>query len=262
MDFVKQKKNFFMYFPFDTKDILYYHKPMEYLKVFRNIVIDELKKRDWSRKELAHRVNIDATLINSMLRGERRFNEDQVMAISEALNVEPYRLFTDEPLIPESRAQEMIKMARDFQDNFQLVEEIEPIACGNLSNIANRFIIGYRVFEKKFLKGMFKPFLTRAAGDSMFPTLAEGDLILFNRDPDKLQSPDPNKIYLVNLTPGEEEPSLTIKRVGLSKIEWTLTVFPDNRIYPIEKHKMSEKKSVLDYVLGIATWVGKDLDGR
>jgi hypothetical protein len=25
---------------------------------------------------------------------------------------------------------------------------------------------------------------------------------------------------------------------------------------------MSEKKSVLDYVLGIATWVGKDLDGR
>jgi len=44
-------------------------------------VIDELKKREWSRKELAQRIGIDATLINSMLRGERRFNEDQVIAI-------------------------------------------------------------------------------------------------------------------------------------------------------------------------------------
>lgn len=233
---------------------------MEYLKDFRAIVINELKKREWSRKELAQRIGIDATLINSMLRGERRFNEDQVIAIADALNLEPYRLFTSETLIPESRAQEMIKMARDFQENFQLVEEIEPIACGNLSSIANRFVVGYKVFEKKFLKGMFKPFLTRASGDSMFPVLAEGDLILFNRDPDKLQNPDPNKIYLVNLTPEEEEPGLTIKRVGFSKEDWTLTTFPDNRMYPIEKHKMNEKKSILDYVLGIAAWVGKDLD--
>lgn len=232
---------------------------MEYLKDFRNIVINTLRKRGWTRKELAHRIDIDSTLINAMLRGERRFNEDQVIAIANALNLEPYYLFTSEKLIPESRAKETMRKALEFKDRFQLVEEIEPIACGNLSNISQQSITGYKVFEKSFLKGMFKPFLSRASGDSMFPTLAEGDLILFNRDPDRLQNPDLNKIYLVNLTPEEEEPNLTIKRVGFSKEDWTLTIFPDNRQYAIEKCTMSPRKSILDYILGIAVWVGKEL---
>jgi transcriptional regulator with XRE-family HTH domain len=233
---------------------------MEYLETFRSNVIDQLKQREWSRKELAQRIHIDATLINAMLRGERRFNEDQVIAIASALSLEPYQLFSAENLVPEARVQDIVKKAQEFQDNFQLVEEIEPIACGNLSNISSQSIVGYKVFEKKFLKGMFKPFLTRASGDSMFPTLSEGDLILFNRDPDKLQHPNPNKIYLVNLTPEAEEPSLTIKRVEFSKKDWALTIIPDNRRYPIEKYTMSEKKSILDYMIGIATWIGKELE--
>lgn len=69
---------------------------MEYLKTFRTIIIDQLKKRDMSRRDLAQRIDIDPTLINSMLRGERRFNEDQVLAISSALEIEPYQLFTPE----------------------------------------------------------------------------------------------------------------------------------------------------------------------
>ncbi len=232
---------------------------MEYLKTFREIVIDELKKREWSRKELAQRIDIDATLINSMLRGERRFNEDQVVAIAGVLNMEPYQLFTPEKLVPEAQAQGMIKKAREFKDRYQLVEEIEPVACGNLSNISEQSIIDYKVFEKTYLRGMFKPFLTRASGDSMYPTLSDGDLILFNRDPDKLQNPDPNRIYMMNLTPEEEEPNLTIKRAGFSKENWMLTVFPDNRQYSIEKYQLSQKKSILDYILGIAAWVGKEL---
>jgi transcriptional regulator with XRE-family HTH domain len=232
---------------------------MEYLKTFRSIVLDELKKREWSRKDLAQQIGIDQTLINSMLRGERRFNEDQVIAIADALNMEPYRLFTSEELIPGSQAREMLERATEFKENYQLIEELEPVACGNLSNISEQGIVGYKVFAKPFLRGMFKPFLTRATGDSMFPTLSEGDLLLFNRDPDKLQAPDPNKIYLVNLTPEEEEPNLTIKRAALSKEEWTLTIVPDNRLYPIESHSMSRRKSVLDYVLGVAAWVGKEL---
>jgi transcriptional regulator with XRE-family HTH domain len=232
---------------------------MEYLKTFREIVIEELKKREWSRKELAHRINIDATLINSMLRGERRFNEDQVAAIAGALGMEPYQLFTSEKLIPEGQAREMIRRAQEFKDQYQLVEEIEAIACGNLSNIPDRSITAYKVFEKNYLRGMYKPFLTRASGDSMFPTLSDGDLILFNRDPDQLQSPDPNRMYMLNLTPEEEEPNLTIKRVRFSREEWTLTIFPDNRQYEIGNYEMSRKHSILDYILGVAAWVGKEL---
>jgi len=232
---------------------------MEYINTFRDIIIDELKKRDWSRKDLAQKINIDQTLINSMLRGIRRFNEDQVIAIARAFNVEPYQLFSMEKLIPESQVVEITKRVSEFKDSFELVEEIEPIACGNLSNISQDSVVGFKVFEKTFLRGMYKPFLTRALGDSMFPTLSEGDLILFNRDPDKLQNPDPNKIYLINLYPEEEEPSLTIKRIGFSKKDWTLTVFPDNRRYAIEKYKMSRRRSILDYVLGVAAWLGKEL---
>lgn len=249
-----------MSFLFDRRDKLYYYRvTMEYLKTFREIVIDELKKREWSRKELAQRINIDATLINSMLRGERRFNEDQVVAISSVLGLEPYQLFTPQKLIPEGQAREMIRRAQEFKERYQLVEEIEPIACGNLSNIPDNSVTGYKVFEKEYLRGMYKPFLTRASGDSMFPTLSDGDLILFNRDPDKLQNPDPNRLYMLNLTPEEEEPSLTIKRVRFSREEWTLTIFPDNRQYEIGLTSMSRKHSILDYILGVAAWVGKDL---
>lgn len=248
-----------MYYWFDKKYFLYYHVCMEYLNCFREIVIEELKKRQWSRKDLAQRIDIDPTLITSMLRGERRFNEDQVLAIARALDMEPYQLFTSVKMISEVQMQEMLTRAQEFRDNYELIEELEPIACGNLSHFSPQYIAGYKVFEKKFIKGMFKPFLTRASGDSMFPTLSENDLILFNRDPDKLQRPDPNKIYIVNLSPESEEPSLTIKRVGFSREEWSLTTVPDNRQYPIEKHRMSEKKSILDYILGVATWVGKEL---
>lgn len=232
---------------------------MEYLKIFREIIIEELRKRNWSRKDLAQNVDIDPTLINSMLRGERRFNEDQVMAISHALEIEPYQLFTTERMIPQTQAQEMLKQALNFKENYQLVEEIEPIACGNLSVISQQHIMGYKVFEKSYLRGLVKPFLTRASGDSMFPTLTEGDLILFNRDPEKLQKPDPNKIYLVNLTPESEESNLTIKRIHFSREEWAFTIMPDNRMFPIEQYRMSRKKSILDYILGIAFWVGKEL---
>jgi transcriptional regulator with XRE-family HTH domain len=233
---------------------------MEYLKNFRDVILEALKERGWTRKDLAQRIKIDATLVNAMLRGERRFNEDQVMVIADALNVEPYQLFTREKLIPEYQAREIMKKALEFKDRYQLVEEIEPIACGHLSTISEGAVVGYKVFEKTFLKGMFKPFLTRASGDSMFPSLSSGDLLLFNRDPDKLQNPDPNKIYLANLAPEAEEPNLTIKRVGFSKENWTLTIFPDNRQYPIEKLEMSQRKSILDYILGIAVWVGKELE--
>lgn len=236
------------------------YNPMEQLTIFREIILDELKRRSWSRKQLAQLISMDPTLITSMLRGERRFNEDQVISIADVLDMEPYQLFTKDKLMPESKAQDLVRKAREFQESFQLVEELEPVACGNLSNISNQSIIGYKAFDKHYLKGMFKPFLTRASGDSMFPTMADGDMILFNRDPDKLKAPDPNKIYLVNLTPGEEEPGLTIKRVEFSAESWELTTIPDNRQYPIERHKMSERKSVLDYVLGTATWIGKEME--
>jgi transcriptional regulator with XRE-family HTH domain len=232
---------------------------MEYLNNFREIIIDELKRREWSRKELAKRIDIDPTLINSMLRGERRFNEDQVVAISKVLDMEPYQLFTPEPMVPESQAQVLMKKAQQFKENYQLIAEIVPIACGNLSYIPENCITGYKVFEKSFLRGKFKPFLTRASGDSMYPTLTDGDLILFDRDPDKLQEPDPNGIYILNLTPDEETPNLTIKRIRFSRQDWSITIIPDNRQYSIEEHKMGQKSSILDYVLGIATWIAKEL---
>ncbi len=232
---------------------------MEYLKNFRDTILVALKERGWTRKELADRIDIDSTLINAMLRGERRFNEDQLIAIANILDLEPYQLFTQEKLIPESQAKDMMHNALDFKDRYQLVEEIESIACGNLSNLSDQAITGYKVFEKSFLEGTFKPFLTRVSGDSMFPTLSHGDLVLFNRDPEKLKNPDPNKIYLVNLTPDTEEPNLTIKRTGFSKENWLLTIIPDNRQYPIESLVMNQKKSLLDYILGIAVWVGKEL---
>ncbi|MCP4146795.1 MAG: helix-turn-helix domain-containing protein [bacterium] len=234
---------------------------MEYLQVFRDIVIAGLDKRKWSRKELARRINMDQTLINGMLRGERRFNEDQVAAIAAAFGVEPYKLFMrEDPAVQTAGTLFQGGLQNTGDDIYRKLAVLAPSAC--IKHEANQqdFRNGYRAFEKKFLAGFFKPFLTRVWDESMFPMLSEGDLALFDRNPDKLKDPDPNKIYMVNLAATETEANITLKQVLFSGMERVLTLIPANRKYKIKKYEMNENKSLNDYVAGVAVWIGKELE--
>lgn len=212
-----------------------------------------------NKKEFAQFVKIDkATIYQAVdIPSKKDFTLNHLFCISEHLEIPIFNLLYPEPLLPQSQADELVGRAQEFQGEFEMVPEIEAVACGHLSNISSRNIINYKVFNRRFLKDTFKPFITRARGDSMFPTFSEGDLILFDRNPDQLIQPHDSHIYMINTTPFSEELSLTIKRAIVRDND--LWLIPDNNQYRTDTIEMDEKSSPLQYILGKAIWVGKDL---
>ena len=235
---------------------------MDYREL-QNTIKDNIRKiistRFPNKKSFAERVGIDKTTVYQAVDhpSKRHFTLPHLFRISQKLQIPVYNLLSEEPLMPASRVDDMRRQVLDYGDGFEMVPEIEPVACGNLAHVDGEHITGYRVFAKELLKATFKPFVTRASGDSMHPTILEGDLILFDRNPDKLITPKDRSIYLVNTTPFGEELSLTIKRALIKSRD--LWLFPDNNLYRAEAIEMAERSSPLQYILGVAIWIGKEL---
>jgi SOS-response transcriptional repressor LexA len=229
----------------------------------QNIIKDKVRQiiesRFPNKKEFARFVGIDkATIYQAVdIPSKKDFNLNHLFSMARSLNIPIFDLLHPEPLIPVSQVDERVKNAQEFRERFLMVPEIEAVACGNLSNISASHIINYRVFDKSFLKGTFKPFITRASGDSMEPTIREGDLVLFDRNPDCLITPSDAHIYIINTTPFSEEISLTMKRVIVKEND--VWLIPDNTRYRTEIIEMDDKSSPLQYVLGKAIWIGKEL---
>ncbi|MCK4836911.1 MAG: S24 family peptidase [Candidatus Aminicenantes bacterium] len=227
--------------------------------IIKNNIRTIIKDRFSNKKEFAKFVGIDRATIYQAVDtpSKRDFNLNHLYLMSRSLNIPLYNLVFSEALIPGSTVDEMMDKAHEFKEKFQMVPEIEPIACGNLSNISANNIIDYKVFNKPYMKETFKPFITRASGDSMEPTIQQGDLVLFDRNPDRLIKPTDAHIYIINTTPFSEDISLTIKRVIVK--EKDIWLIPDNTQYRAEIIEMDEKSSPLQYVLGVAIWIGKEL---
>ena len=227
--------------------------------IIKNNIRTIIKDRFSNKKEFAKFVGIDRATIYQAVDtpSKRDFNLNHLYLMSRSLNIPLYNLVFSEALTPGSTVDEMMDKAHEFKEKFQMVPEIEPIACGNLSNISANNIIDYKVFNKPYMKETFKPFITRASGDSMEPTIQQGDLVLFDRNPDRLIKPTDAHIYIINTTPFSEDISLTIKRVIVK--EKDIWLIPDNTQYRAEIIEMDEKSSPLQYVLGVAIWIGKEL---
>ena len=229
----------------------------------QNIIKDNIRhiieSRFPNKKEFARFVKIDkATIYQAVdFPSKKDFTLNHLFSVSERLGIPIFNLLHNEPLVPQTQVNERVGKAQEFGDGFEMVPEIEAVACGHLSNISARNIIDYRAFNRRYLKDTFKPFVTRASGDSMFPTFSEGDLILFDRNPDKLIRPHDSHIYMINTTPFSDELSLTIKRAIIR--DRALWLIPDNSRYRTETLEMDEKSSPLQYILGRAIWVGKEL---
>lgn len=231
----------------------------EFQDIIKNKIRNIIESRFSNKKEFAQFVGIDkATIYQAVdIPSKKDFTLNHLFSIAERVKIPVYNLLHPESLIPGSRVDELVNKAQEFRDQFRMVPEIEAVACGHLSNISADHIIHYKVFNRQYLKDTFKPFITRASGDSMFPTFSEGDLILFDRNPDKLINPHDDHIYIINTSPFSEDLALTIKRAIIKEND--LWLIPDNSQYRTETIEMDEKSSPLQYILGVAIWVGKEL---
>jgi phage repressor protein C with HTH and peptisase S24 domain len=142
-------------------------------------------------------------------------------------------------------------------NNFLLVPEIGAAACGQSGEVFEGDIKGFKAFEKRFLKKFHSPCLTRAKGDSMLPVIADGDLLLCDRDMNKRLHPDPKRMYLVNNPDEDDKVQIKVKKLSFSGR--TLTLIPLNPAHPPVAVDV-DGKSILDIVLGQIVWIGRELE--
>lgn len=124
--------------------------------------------------------------LNEILNGKRRFNEDWLNKISKALNVEPWQLLADRPLVPyEPKGPSLIfNMPKG---NIEGVKVLDTPAClGPGYNMDECQPIGYMPIPKKDLPKGFSSERDRivcfpTAGTSMIPTINPDSYIWVDR---------------------------------------------------------------------------------
>lgn len=99
-------------------------------------------------------------------------------------------------------------------------------------------------------------FFLRCSGDSMRPTIQDGEITLLNASMAVRTEPRPNGIYLVRRQVGDSE--TRVKRLRLDAIKRELVLSSDNRAYaPITVDL--DGTPIHQLILGRVCWVARDL---
>lgn len=140
-----------------------------YKKVGQNIE-KYRKMKGLSAEELGNRVGLTKKTIRRYETGEIRIINDRVLAIADALDVDPADLYEGTDVV-------------EFTNETEKLPIVGAISCGN-GTVAYETIEGYEEVPKSWIKGG-KYFFLRAKGDSMINAhITDGSLLLIRRQDD------------------------------------------------------------------------------
>uniref|UniRef100_UPI0035CB1A51 S24 family peptidase n=1 Tax=uncultured Sphingomonas sp. TaxID=158754 RepID=UPI0035CB1A51 len=148
----------------------------------------------------------------------------------------------DEALLGGPAAQPMVRVGR----------MAVQASAGPGELIENEFAIGSYAFDQAWLRGICKAnpsnlSIIRVSGDSMAPTLADGDDVLVDHsDVGKMR----DGIYVLR-----RDDSLMVKRLALAPSSATLTISSDNPAYPTWRDCALDSVTVV----GRVVWAGRRL---
>ncbi|MBE3109692.1 MAG: helix-turn-helix domain-containing protein [Acidobacteria bacterium] len=151
--------------------------------------------------------------LNEILNGKRRFNEDWLKKISEALGVEPWQLLSDQELVPYPQVREehaQYILTSDRFENIKLFDD--PLSLGPGNEISEIPPSDYLPFLKRYLPRGYKSDPDRivafpTAGISMRPTINPGSIVWIDR---KDIQPKEGEIYAFWLA---DRNAVTVKRI-------------------------------------------------
>lgn len=196
----------------------------------RDIIRKEISlKFSGNVSRFAAKAGMSNPYLNEILSGKRRLNETQLEKIASALSVPLYRLFTDEPLIPQSQADKDPAIVEVFPDEaskiefnkYQTRDDFIPIRIVGAGSLGpGRFVSseetkGYTLIyrhalpkkassqkrDQEKIVGLF------VKGDSMSPTIQDKSLVAIDlEDREEIRR---NKIYAVEIP----DAGVTLKRV-------------------------------------------------
>ena len=204
-----------------------------------------------TQAELAQKTGTTQTYISRLEKAERPLSEKFLLNLHKKLKVNIHWLLTGQG-----------EMFLEEKEGFELVPHIGEIGAspGGYFDIEKGEIKGYKAFEKKFLRRFWKPFLVSIVGDSMIPVLHPGDLVLVDRNPEKLKKLNPGKIYIVNVSYTPEYFYLAAKYVQFDQESRKLYCISANPKYAPHEIQLAEDEPITKYVIGEAVWVGRELD--
>lgn len=215
--------------------------------------IERLRElRGWKRPELARLMNTSPQQIERLEKGQRKLSQDWIDRAAEAFGVPPsaiisemdddYTLSSDiPPTISSTDGDGPIKL-RSFDLDYSM---------GDGTNIDDFAEEGRVDFDASLLRKItitppHRLFVARGSGDSMFPTLVNGDMVIIDTVQKSLNLDD--RIWAISLFGAG-----SIKRlrpVGKGKVE----VMSDN---PSRGSRIVDAADL--HILGRVIWVGREV---
>ena len=200
-----------------------------------------------TQKELAEAANVVPTTINKIIHGETKAPKPEILlAIASVFTETLGREITIDDLIEKEREETPtppagtgnvdIGTAKSVgQEDYAWLPLYEDIPCGDLLQVGQEHIIDHLPFPKQIIGAA--QFVLRAKGDSMVPSISDGDLLLI--EPGNRWE---NKDIVIAWVDGE----VTCKRLQLNHSPALLV--PDNRDYKVIQ--VSDETLILGRVVG------------
>lgn len=215
--------------------------------------IERLREaRGWKRPELARLMNTSPQQIERLEKGMRKLTQDWIDRAAEAFGVSPSMIITetDEEYAPSSDTPPTIS-STDGDGPIKLRSFDLDYSMGDGTNIDDFVEEGRVDFDSSLLRKLtitppHRLFVARGSGDSMFPTLVNGDMVIIDTVQKNLNLDD--RIWAISLFGAG-----SIKRlrpVGKGMVE----VISDN---PARGSRVVEAADL--HILGRVIWVGREV---
>ncbi len=174
-------------------------------KYFSKVLTNLLEKHDMTKRDLAKKLGVAPSAITNYSNGDRLPRYEMICDIAKVFNVT-----TDHLLGLEKK---------ENQTNYYKIPILNEVRAGNPTLINEGNVVEWENLSNDYKK-YGELFGLKVKGDSMFPKMEEGDVLIIQRTPD-IESGAVG-IVLVN---GDEA---TVKKVLKSNLGITLIPFNSN----------------------------------
>jgi len=216
-------------------------------KRFREAVAETMKARGLRRADLARMTRTDYSYLNRLLKGEARFNEDHIEAISKALDILPWGEPSPIPVrITYSRKFGDPDLPRKRESDYLPVPIVEPrVAAGNPETVTSEQVIDIVFLHRRAIKrkSVRDYICTYVKGDSMAPILRDGAIVCI----DTKARPEGKKVPKDSIWAVRKDDGTVVKHLQIK--DKMILLVSENPAYDIEP--VTDGDVIVGRVIGV-----------
>lgn len=210
---------------------------MQIVDTFQSRLKKAMDFNNMKQVDLVNKTGLDKTLINKYLAGIMKAKQDKLTILADALNVNEVWLMGYD--IPKERELKEIKLDK-LGNPVANVPLLGTVKAG-YDYLAQENWIGTVEVDTNLIKDGSEYFALNVKGDSMFPVLIEGDIVIVRKQEDF-----ENGDIVVAIVNGEEA---TIKKG--KKTTTGILLQPLNTVYEPLVYTYDEMKTIPVIIVGI-----------